>query len=81
MSQPSKDDATGIEPVWLNPKQAAALTGFTVGALAEQRHERRGPRYIKVGKLVRYKRTDLLRWVESGGTECGFGTEAPAGDE
>lgn len=44
---------------------ASALLGCSPGALVRFRVERRGPPYIKIGKLIRYRRRDLLRWISS----------------
>lgn len=49
----------------LTEKEAAALLRCSPSALLRFRCERRGPPYSKVGKLVRYTRSDLIAWLES----------------
>jgi predicted DNA-binding transcriptional regulator AlpA len=49
----------------LTTAQAAALCGMREGALVDWRSRRRGPRYIKVGASVRYRRSDVLAWLEA----------------
>ena len=44
---------------------ASAFLGCSSGALVRFRVERRGPPYIRVGRLIRYRRRDLLRWINS----------------
>jgi predicted transcriptional regulator len=49
----------------LTPSQAAKELQVTEAALSRFRHERRGPAFSKIGKLIRYSRTDLATWIES----------------
>jgi hypothetical protein len=51
-------------PEWMTPKQAAEYIGRTVKALSHLRAVTRGPRFSKVGKIVRYRRADLDAWLE-----------------
>lgn len=48
----------------LTPNQAATRPGFPVSAFARWRSERRELPYVTVGRLVRYRRFDLDRWIE-----------------
>jgi predicted DNA-binding transcriptional regulator AlpA len=43
----------------LNERQVQEVFGFSVPYLRRARRERRGPRFLKVGKLVRYRRADI----------------------
>jgi hypothetical protein len=45
--------------------QAAAFLNCTPAALERWRLERRGPPYLKIGRLVRYARHDLVTWLRS----------------
>lgn len=36
----------------------------SVGALAQMRYRGTGPRFIKIGKLVRYRDSDIKEWLE-----------------
>lgn len=49
----------------LDTAGASALLGCSPGALVRFRVERRGPPYVRVGRLIRYRRIDLVRWVKS----------------
>ncbi|GGK89926.1 hypothetical protein JOE58_000762 [Curtobacterium luteum] len=48
----------------VTPAEAAAFLLTTVGTLAQWRYLRRGPAYIKVGRSVAYRLSDLLDYVE-----------------
>lgn len=50
----------------LNPmaeEQVSKLLNVSVASLRRWRLERRGPAFIKVGSLVRYKPEDLEQWL------------------
>ncbi len=50
----------------LSPTEAATLLGVAPGTLEVWRCTRRYPlKYAKIGRLVRYKRADLLAFIES----------------
>lgn len=49
----------------LDTDAASALLRCTPAALMKFRTERRGPPYVRVGRLIRYHRRDLLRWINS----------------
>lgn len=48
------------------PKQVASYLSITVGALSNMRSARRGPRFLKHGGMVRYRREDLQEWLAAG---------------
>jgi excisionase family DNA binding protein len=55
----------------LTEKEVAKQIGVSLASLRRWRLERRGPRFIKVGALVRYRPEDLEQWMETlpaGGT-------------
>lgn len=54
-----------LTPEYLNPREAATLTGFTARALEAMRARGIGPRFFKVGASVRYRPADLRAWIES----------------
>lgn len=56
----------------LNEKQVAQLLGLPVSTLQFFRRVRRGPVYIKLGRLVRYRRSDLDAWMQ----DCARSPEA-----
>lgn len=48
------------------PEQVAAALGVSHRTLAAWRSTRRNPLpYVKVGRLVRYRRQDVTAWLES----------------
>lgn len=49
--------------------QAAELLGVTPERLAELASRRKGPEFVKVGKLVRYRAEVVREWVENRVTE------------
>ena len=51
----------------LNESEVADMLGVTVSCLRRWRYERRGPRFIKLGRLVRYPARDLADWIEARG--------------
>jgi predicted DNA-binding transcriptional regulator AlpA len=49
----------------VDTRQAAAILGKHAAVLADWRHQGRGPRYVKMGKSVRYRLDELDLWVEA----------------
>ena len=45
--------------------EAAGFLKTTRNQLARLRHEGQGPRYVKLGRSVRYRWEDLYDWVDS----------------
>ena len=54
-------------PRLLNTRDASAYTGMSETRFKNQRWRGTGPRYIKIGRLVRYRADDLLAFID--GTE------------
>jgi predicted DNA-binding transcriptional regulator AlpA len=50
-------------PEILNERQVQEIYGFSIPYLRRTRHERRGPRFLKIGKLVRYRRSDIETYL------------------
>jgi predicted DNA-binding transcriptional regulator AlpA len=48
----------------LRPADVAERIGIPVGTLANWRCDGRGPRYLKVGRHVRYRAADLETWLD-----------------
>ncbi len=49
----------------LTVQQVSEVTGISVETLNQWRSQRKGPPYLKLeGKLVRYRRADLLEYFE-----------------
>jgi len=49
----------------LNQKQAAHVLGLSVRTLERHRVAGTGPRWARLGRLVRYRQSDLTEWVDS----------------
>jgi excisionase family DNA binding protein len=59
--------ALGFSPTdLLTPDQVAAALGLSLRTLAAWRSSRRGTLpWVKVGRLCRYRKTDVLAWLDS----------------
>jgi predicted DNA-binding transcriptional regulator AlpA len=53
---------TQIETL-LNEKQLSRLIGLSIGTLRFWRSEGKGPRFRKIGQLVRYAPSDVTQWL------------------
>jgi hypothetical protein len=49
----------------LNEKEAAASLNVSVAATRKWRVQGRGPAYLKLGKLVRYRPEDINEWLST----------------
>jgi predicted DNA-binding transcriptional regulator AlpA len=47
----------------LSQKQAARIVGISVRTLERHRLAGTGPRYARLGRLIRYRECDLAEWV------------------
>lgn len=56
--------ATSAAP-YLDTRQAAELTGIGAHTLECWRRDGEGPPYVKLGRLVKYRRLDLDAFMES----------------
>ncbi len=66
-----------IENQLMPEKEAAKLAGFSRAAFIKWRREGRSPRYIRVGRSIRYRVSDLVAWiqqhtVEQSSSACGL---------
>ena len=64
--------ATGTIPSeYLNTTEAAEFLGVSIGTLEVWRCTKRYPLpYVKVGRLVKYRRSDLEAWLASRTVSC-----------
>jgi len=65
-----------VGPEILNEQQVHEVYGFSVPYLRRARRERRGPRFLKVGKLVRYRRSDIEVFLSAHEVETREGKRA-----
>jgi excisionase family DNA binding protein len=61
MSKGSRLDRAGT---LLIAEEVAALTGLSIGTLAQWRSQRRGIPYLKIGRSVRYALADVQAYLE-----------------
>jgi predicted DNA-binding transcriptional regulator AlpA len=54
----------------LNEKQVANYLSISVATVRRWRLFRSGPKYLKIGSAVRYKREDLETWIDSCSALC-----------
>jgi predicted DNA-binding transcriptional regulator AlpA len=48
----------------LNEHEVAGTCGISVLTLRKWRNQRRGPRFLKIGCLVRYRQQDVSAWID-----------------
>ena len=48
----------------LSPSDLAALRGVDERTLAVERSQGRGPDYVKLGRTVYYRGSDIRKWIE-----------------
>ncbi|MEI6128180.1 MAG: hypothetical protein WCQ99_16650 [Pseudomonadota bacterium] len=48
---------------FLCPQEVQALTGYTKDYLANQRLFKRGIKFYKMGRLIRYKKEDVIKYM------------------
>ncbi len=50
---------------WLSPQQLADELGCAVATVYRWNHFGSGPPYARLGRRVRYRRSDIEEWLES----------------
>ncbi len=53
----------------LDDEKLSSVLDVSVGTLANWRYQGRGPRFVKVGRHVRYRRSDVEDWLERNARE------------
>ena len=48
----------------LTPSEVADYLGVSEATLTDWRYRRRGPEFLRVGRLVRYRRDALFGWLD-----------------
>lgn len=48
----------------LSPKQLAKYLGVTTLTLSQYRVQGRGPKYLKLGRVIRYRPSDVQEWID-----------------
>jgi excisionase family DNA binding protein len=52
-------------PEYLTPPQLATLLGLSVRTIEDHRRKGTGPRFMRIGKHVRYALSDVRIWLET----------------
>ncbi len=53
----------------MTENEVADITGFKITTLRQWRYNGDGPRFIKIGRSVRYLYTDVEAWINAYNTE------------
>jgi len=54
---------TEYEEEFLGPREAANFLSVSIDWLAGQRYRRQGPAWVKSGRAVKYRKSDLEAWA------------------
>ncbi len=54
---------------WLNPREASKEFGFSVSTMAKWRMDNLNIPFSKMGKYIKYKRDDIIQFIESNKVE------------
>ncbi|WP_375208300.1 helix-turn-helix transcriptional regulator [Hyphococcus sp.] len=67
ITPPPLEEIARSNPGWfdeaVNAAEAAKMTGVPPATLATWRSRGGGPRFLKLGRVVRYRRRALLEWM------------------
>ncbi|PPD29026.1 MAG: hypothetical protein CTY20_07930 [Hyphomicrobium sp.] len=76
MAQPKPQGVPGAR-ILLSPKEVSLITGISVAQLELWRAKGEGgPRFCKIGRLVKYTRADLYAWLAEHGINVRLEMEA-----
>jgi predicted DNA-binding transcriptional regulator AlpA len=53
----------------LTPEEVSERLMIKVGTLGRWRYARRGPKFRKIGRMIRYLASDVEQWIRSRGVE------------
>jgi excisionase family DNA binding protein len=51
--------------VYFTPREAAAYLRSSTSTLAKARMKRQGPSFVRIGRAVRYRQSDLDAWMSA----------------
>jgi predicted DNA-binding transcriptional regulator AlpA len=66
------------DTIYWTPEQAAAYVNRSTSYLAHQRMQGRGPQFTRIGRNVRYRKSDLDRWLATQQPVVVFTSDQPA---
>ena len=55
--------AENYSEAWLTEQQVALMIGMSLSTLQQNRHKRRGIKYTKIGRSVRYAFSDVIEYM------------------
>lgn len=61
--------AVNANELLMSPAEVAAYTGLSSNSLAVRRYSGNGPKYLKKGRFIRYRKGDIDSWLQSGDEE------------
>lgn len=53
-----------MEDLLHKPEEVAEYLGTTTGSLAQMRYRGQGPRFVKLGKSIRYRDSDIREFLD-----------------
>jgi hypothetical protein len=56
---------TSVNKEWLNPNEVHKEFGFSISTLAKWRMENKHFSFSKIGKYIKYKRSDIIEFLEA----------------
>ncbi len=71
MASDSRGHALHLRPTALEPDalvmeiDAANFLRLSVRTLQAWRHQRHGPAFVRAGRAIRYRRADLVAWIDA----------------
>ena len=54
-----------IQKEWLSPKEVSNDYGMSISSLAKFRMQKKYLKFSKVGKYIKYKRSDIIEFLEA----------------
>src|SRR5690242_19298497 len=62
---PPNPPAIPRQPEMLTAQQVASYFDMSVACVRKWRVRRKGPKFVKIGRSIRYKRGDVESWLDS----------------
>lgn len=58
-------EAPAVEIQWLTPDDLARMWQVSAGTIANWRTNKKGPEFVRIGGLVRYRPEAVQAWLEA----------------
>lgn len=65
-----RSSSEGLTPRYLTTEQVSQFTGLSIKALETMRYKRIGPPFLRIGRRIRYLRSDIVAWLERERVAC-----------